>query len=91
MKKILILFFFIFIASCQPIERAELVVFDNNQLSKFDIFSKSIEIQSIFEKKISEPYIGYTLKISPHKRIEDWLNNNFKAVSNENKFKNEPF
>lgn len=86
MKKILIILFFLFLFSCQPIEKIENVVFDNSQLSKFDIFSNSIEIKINFEKKISEPYIGHTLKISPTQRIINWINDNFNQVGNENKF-----
>ena len=44
MNKIKIVFF-IFIATiaCQPIEKIDTVVFDNNQLSNYQILSKSIE------------------------------------------------
>ncbi len=52
MKKIFILFAFLFVFSCQPIEKIDGVVFDNNQFSKFDILSASVEIINIFEKKI---------------------------------------
>ena len=86
MKKIISILFFIFIISCQPIERTEEVVFDNNQLSKFKILSKGIEIKINFESKISEPYIGHTLKIDPSQRIVNWFNDNFKAIGNENNF-----
>ena len=51
MKKLIILFVSFFIFSCQPIEKIERIVFDNNQFSKFDILSNSIEITEIFEKK----------------------------------------
>jgi hypothetical protein len=86
MNKIIILFFFLFVFSCQPIEKVDTIVFDNNQLSKFDILSSSIEINEIFEKKISEPYIGHTLKINPSKRIVNWVKDNFKVIGNENLF-----
>ena len=39
-----------------------------------------------YEKKISDPHIGHTLKISPTQRIIDWVNENFKAIGNENNF-----
>ena len=86
MIKIISIFLFIFIASCQPTEQIEVVVFDNNQLSKFEIFSDSIKIKATFEKKISEPYIGHLLRIDPSQRIVNWINDNFKAIGNENKF-----
>ncbi len=87
MKKIIIfLFSFLVIYSCQPIEKIDHVVFDNNQFSQYDILSGSIEIIEIFEKKISEPYIGHSIKVSPSQRIINWVNDNFKAIGNENKF-----
>jgi len=86
MKRIIILFVFLFFLSCQPIEKIDSVVFDNNQFSKFDILSTSVEITEIFEKKISSPYIGHTLEVDPSQRIINWVNNNFKAIGNENIF-----
>ena len=87
MKKLIINFLFLLIViACQPIEKVNHIVFDNSQFSYFDILSTSIKIQEIFEKKISEPYIGYTLKISPSERIINWINDNFKPIGNENIF-----
>ena len=87
MKKFIFAFIFLFIISCQPIEKIEPTVFDNKQLNQFDILSNSIEIITIFEKKISDPYIGHTLKVSPSQRIVNWVNDNFDALGNENNFK----
>ena len=42
--------------------------------------------QRLFEKKISEPYIGHTLKVNPSERIINWVNENFKPIGNENIF-----
>ena len=86
MNKILSILLFIFIFSCQPIKQIEEVVFDNNQLTKLKIISKNIVIKTTFEKKISKPYIGHTLATNPSQRIVNWLNENFKAIGNENKF-----
>jgi hypothetical protein len=86
MNKIFSVCLLIFIISCQPIEVIDEVVFDNSQLPKFEILSKNIEIKITFEKKISEPYISFTLKTDPSQRIVNWLNDNFKAMGNENKF-----
>ena len=86
MKKKIIPFIFLFIFSCQPIERIDSVVFDNNQFSKFDILSASIEINETYKKKISNPYIGHSLEIDPSQRIINWVNDNFKAIGNENLF-----
>ena len=86
MNKVLSILVLLFIISCQSIEQIEEVVFDNSQLSKFEILSKDINIKTTFEKKISEPYIGHTLKTSPSQRIDNWLNDNFKSIGNENKF-----
>ena len=86
MKKILILFSLLFIFACQPIEKNEQIIFDNKQLSKFDILASRIVIKTIFEEKISEPYIGHTLKISPKQRLINWVKDNFKPIGNENNF-----
>ena len=86
MNKIIILFIFVFFFSCQPIEKIDSIVFDNNQFSKFDILSNEIKINQIFEKKISDPFIGYTLETSTSQRIINWVNNNFNAIGNENIF-----
>jgi len=87
MNKIITVFFLsLFNYACQPIEKINQVVFDNSQFSRFDILSNSIEITDFFEKKISDPYIGHSLKISPTQRIVYWVNDNFKAIGNENKF-----
>tara|TARA_X000000368_G_C22981162_1_gene689970 strand:- start:117 stop:686 length:570 start_codon:yes stop_codon:yes gene_type:complete len=87
MKKLIsILSLLILINACQPIEKIEQVVFDNNQLSKFNIHSEKIEIIDLYENKFSDPYIGYSLKISPSQRIINWVKDNFNAVGNENKF-----
>ena len=86
MKKFIIPFIFLFFFSCQPIEKIDSVVFDNNQFNSFDILSASIEINEVFEKKISNPYIGHTLEIDPSQRIINWVSDNFKAIGNENIF-----
>ena len=86
MKNLFTLFLFLIILSCNPIEKIDTVVFDNNQFSKFDILSSNIETKIIFEKKISDPYIGHSLEVNPSQRIISWINDNFKAVGNENLF-----
>ena len=86
MKKIIISFILLFIFSCQPIEKIDSIVFDNSQFFKFDLLSSSIEINEVFEKKISDPFIGHTLKVNPSQRIINWVNDNFKAMGNENVF-----
>ena len=84
--KFFLIIFTLFISACQPIERFENIVFDNSQLSYLNILSKNIEINTVFEKKISKPYIGHTLIITPTKRVINWVNDNFKAAGNENNF-----
>ena len=86
MKKLFLLFSILFIFSCQPVEQLESIVFDNQQLSKFDVSSKTIEIEEIFEKKFLDPYIGHTLEVDPSQRIISWVNDNFKSIGNENIF-----
>ena len=87
MKKLIINFLFVLtLIACQPIEKINHIVFDNSQFTSFNILATSIEIHEIFEKKISEPYIGYSLKISPSERIINWINDNFKPIGNENIF-----
>ena len=87
MKKLLItLLFFLTLNACQPIEKVNHIVFDNSQFAHFNILSTSVEIKEIFEKKISDPYIGHTLKVTPSDRIISWINENFKPIGNENIF-----
>ncbi|MDC0497737.1 hypothetical protein OAO21_01060 [Alphaproteobacteria bacterium] len=87
MKKLIItLFFFLTLNACQPIEKVNHVVFDNSQFAHFNILSTSVDINVIFEKKISDPYIGHTLKVNPSERIINWINDNFKPIGNENIF-----
>ena len=87
MKKLIItLLFFLTLNACQPIEKVNHIVFDNSQFANFDILSTSVEIKEIFEKKISDPYIGHTLTVNPSQRIINWINNNFKPIGNENIF-----
>ena len=87
MKTLIFNFLFLFtLIACQPIEKVNHIVFDNTQFAHFDILSNSIEIKQIFEKKISDPYIGHTLKINPSERITNWINENFKPIGNENSF-----
>ena len=87
MKKLILNFLFLSsLIACQPVEKVNDIVFDNNQLVHFDILSTSIEIKEIFENKISDPYIGHTLKINPSERIINWINENFKPIGNENTF-----
>ena len=87
MKKLIIsLSFFLTVIACQPIEKVNHIVFDNSQFAHFNILSTSIDIDEIFEKKISDPYIGHTLKVNPSERIINWINENFKPIGNENIF-----
>ena len=84
--KIFFSFLIFFIFSCQPVEKLDSIVFDNEQFTRLDIVSSAIEINEIFEKKFSDPYIGHTLKVDPSQRIISWVNDNFKSVGNENIF-----
>ena len=87
MKKLILNFLLLLtLIGCQPIEKVNHIVFDNSQFAHFNILSTSIEIKEIFEKKISNPYIGHTLKINPSERIINWINDNFKPIGNENTF-----
>jgi hypothetical protein len=85
-KLIFFLFFFLTLIACQPIEKVNHIVFDNSQFAHFNILSTSVEIKEIFEKKITDPYIGHSLKITPSERIINWINDNFKSIGNENTF-----
>ena len=85
-KLIIILLFLLNVIACQPIEKVNHIVFDNSQFANFNILSTSVEIKEIFEKKISDPYIGHTLTVNPSQRIINWINDNFKPIGNENTF-----
>ena len=56
MKKKFILFILIFVFSCQPIEKIDQVVFDNNQLVAFSFNSVKTDILYIHALFISEEY-----------------------------------
>ena len=87
MKKLIInLLILLTLIACQPIEKINHIIFDNSQFARFDILSTSIEIREKYETKISDPYIGHTLEISPSERIINWINDNFKPIGNENTF-----
>ncbi len=86
MKKLFLVFAILFIHSCQTIEKVDSIVFDNQQLSKFEISSNTIEIKEIFEKKFSDPYIGHTLEVDPSQRVINWVNDNFYNIGKENIF-----
>ena len=86
MKKLFLVFAILFIYSCQTIEKVDSIVFDNQQLSKFDISSNTIEIKEVFEKKFSDPYIGHTLEVDPSERVINWVNDNFNNIGKENIF-----
>ena len=85
-KLIIIILFSLTLFACQPIEKSNNIVFDNSQFANFSILSVSIEIKEIFEIKISDPYIGHTLKVNPSDRIINWINENFEPIGNENIF-----
>ena len=85
-KLIISLLFFLTLNNCQPIEKVNHIVFDNSQFANFNILSTSVKINEIFERKISDPYIGHTLTVSPSQRIINWINDNFKPIGNENNF-----
>ena len=85
-KLIIILLFLLTVIACQPIEKVNPIVFDNSQFANFNILSTSVKINEIFERKISDPYIGHTLTVSPSQRIINWINDNFKPIGNENTF-----
>lgn len=86
MKKSIISIIFLLINfACQPIEKIDQIVIDNNQFFKFEVMSSSIQINQVYEMKLNEPYVGHTLKTTPIEIIKNWINENFKNTGNENK------
>ena len=74
--KFFVIFFLIFLWSCQPIEKIEPVVFDNSQLSNISITASEIEVINRYESKFSDDYIDHSLKIPPINRIQAWFSEN---------------
>tara|TARA_Y100001970_G_scaffold88081_1_gene111181 strand:- start:6042 stop:6605 length:564 start_codon:yes stop_codon:yes gene_type:complete len=83
--KFFVIFFLIFLWSCQPIEKIEPVVFDNSQLSNISITASEIEVINRYESKFSDDYIDHSLKIPPINRIQAWFSENVKFLGEENK------
>ncbi len=83
--RILILIFFSFLISCQPVELIQDVVFDNKILNKFNIVAEEKVINNFYEVKYEEKYIDSSLPNPPQIRLYNWLDENFIIFGSENK------
>lgn len=83
--RILILIFFSFLISCQPVELIQDVVFDNKILNKFNIVAEEKIINNFYEVKYEEKYIDSSLPNPPQIRLYNWLDENFIIFGSENK------
>ena len=85
MKKLFLIFSILFIFSCQPVEQLDSIVFDNQQLSKFEVSSKTIEIKKIFEKN-SDLFIAFPGGVGTLDEIVDIINRNILKEINKKLF-----
>ena len=76
----------VFFNSCQKTELLDDIVFDNTLLKKINIHAEFTEINNSYEYKVSEPYIGHNMLITPSQRIESWLHDNIFIFGSTNKF-----
>ena len=74
-----------FIISCQPVEKIEKVVFDNNILPKLIINANKKSINEIYEMNYVDPYIDHSLENPPLSRVKDYLTENINIFGTENK------
>ena len=83
-SKIIFIILF-FVISCQPVEKIENVVFDNNILPKLIINANQKIINDIYEMNYVEPYIDHSLENPPLSRVKNYLTENINIFGTENK------
>ena len=85
--KIKLLFFFIFLISCQPVEFIDLPQIDNSRFEKISINAKQIEINVNYNSVFSEENIEDQIKNPPLDLLSRWASQNIQLFGNENKLK----
>ena len=83
-SKIIFIILF-FVISCQPVEKIENVVFDNNILPKLIINANQKIINDIYEMNYVEPYIDHSLENPPLSRVKNYLTENINIFGTETK------
>ncbi len=85
-NKIIAIFIFISILSCQPVEIIKPFEVDISKLEKISINAKEILLKVSYNSIFSEENIEELTKFSPLDLIVDWNNKNINNFGNENKF-----
>ena len=81
-----IIFIFLFIFSCQPVELIEPVKIENSLLENIQVNAKNINLNTSYNPIFSEENIEDQIKVSPLAIITSWNNENITAFGYENKF-----
>ena len=81
-----LIFIFIFILSCQPVEVLQIVDIDNSKFGKISVNAKNIELNIAHKSLFSEENIEGLIKNPPVKVISNWHIENINKLGNENKF-----
>ena len=81
----LLIIFFLYVLSCQPVEIIEPVTFDYSKLDKISISANEIIINSEYKPKFSNKNIEDQIPNSPINIIKEWNNQNILNFGKENK------
>ena len=81
----LLIIFFLYVLSCQPVEIIKPVTFDYSKLDKISISANEIIINSEYKPKFSNKNIEDQIPNSPINIIKEWNNQNILNFGKENK------
>ena len=81
-----LIFLFLFLFSCQPVELISPVEINYTKLDKLSINAKELFIDVKFNPIFSDENIEDQIDNPPIKIIQKWINNNINYFGNENKF-----
>ena len=80
-----LIFIFLIVLSCQPVEILKPIDIDTSQLDIISINSKNIEINKKYNSVFSQNNIEEQIQKSPIDVIVEWHNTNVLNIGNENK------
>ena len=75
----------IVVSSCNKVEIIDEIVFDYNQLPKILFSAEEKKVKETYETKFSDPFIDYSLPISPKEHLKSWIESNFATIGTENR------
>ena len=81
----LLIIFFLYVLSCQPVEIIKPVTFDYSKLDKISISANEIIINSEYKPKFSNKNIEDQIPNPPINIIKEWNNQNILNFGKENK------